>query len=193
MSETGTISNTKNPNNLGELAPGCQVKIQCSDTGKLLGSFEQGEILVKTPTIMKGYLNRPKENTEFFNDPDHFVHTGDTGFFDDHGILHYSGRCKELIKFQNCHIYPGELEDIALRNPNIVEIGIYGKKDPNFQELVAAVVVKKENSSLSENEVVKFINDKVADFKGVKGGVKFVKAIPRNPQGKIIRSKLHLI
>ena len=59
--------------------------------------------------------------------------------------------------------------------------------------MVAAVVVKKENSSLSENEVVKFINDKVADFKGVKGGVKFVKAIPRNPQGKIIRSKLHLI
>ena len=72
-------------------------------------------------------------------------------------------------------------------------------KAKNIQETVEApvmeapVVVKKENSSLNENDVIKFINEKVADFKGVKGGVKFVKAIPRNPQGKIIRSKLHLI
>ena len=96
------------------------------------------------------------------------------------------------FQYQNCHIYPGELESVALEHPDILEIGIYGIQDPKAQELVAAVVVKKEQSKLTEEEVEKYINGHVEDFKKVRGGVKFVPSLPRNPQGKIIRSKLHL-
>ena len=195
MSEVGTISNTKSPDNLGILAPGCQVKIKCQETGVLLGPNQVGEIIAKTPSIMIGYLNRDSENKAFFDDTDGFVHTGDLGYYDDNGILYYSGRSKELIKYQNCHLYPGEIEEKALKHPDIVDIAVYGKPDPKVQELVSAIVVRRENSKITEEDVIRFINEKsdLAYFKHIRGGVTFVREIPRNPQGKIIRSKIHTL
>ena len=81
-------------------------------------------------------------------------------------------------------------QDVAMQHPEIEEIGVYGIPDENVQELVSAVVVKKEASKLTERDVVTFVNEKLEDFKHFRGIVKFVKSIPRNPQGKVVRSKL---
>lgn len=96
-----------------------------------------------------------------------------------------------MIKFQNCHIYPSEIEDLAMKHPGVKEIGVYGIPDPNVQELVAAVVVKVEGVHLSENDLLSFVNSRLEDFKHIRGGIRFVKSIPRNPQGKIVKSKLN--
>lgn len=177
------------PDCLGALAPGCQAKI-LDDNRKVLGPKQVGEILVKTPTIMKAYLNQEEESAQFFDDPDGFVHTGDLGYYDENGVLFYHGRQKELIKYQNCHIYPAEIEDAALTHPDIIEIGVYGRPDPKVQELVSAVVIKRPNSGLTEMDVINHVNGRLDSFKHIRGGVQFVSIIPRNPQGKIIRSKL---
>ena len=97
-----------------------------------------------------------------------------------------------MIKYQNCHVYPSEIEDVALCHPDIIDIGVYGQPDPKFQELVSCVIVKRCHSNLSEKDVIAFINnhEKISDHQRIRGGVGFVKSISRNPQGKIIRSKL---
>ena len=81
-------------------------------------------------------------------------------------------------------------QDVAMEHPDIEEIGVYGMPDENVQELVSAVVVKKKASKLTEGDVVTFVNEKLEDFKHLRGCVRFVRSIPRNPQGKIIRTKL---
>merc|ERR1712156_162031 len=179
MSEVGTISKSMSPKMLGALAPGCEAKI-LGDNGEILGKDEVGEILAKTPTIMKGYLNHDEENAKFFDDKDGFVHTGDLGYFNEEGVLFYHGRKKELIKYQNCHISPIEIEDVAMQHSDIIDIGVYGFPDDKVQELVSAVVVKKEDSQLTEKDVLTFVNSKMENFKHIRGGVIFVESIPRN-------------
>ena len=137
-----------------------------------------------------GYLNHDEENAQFFDDKDGFVHTGDLGYFNEEGVLFYHGRKKELIKYQNCHISPIEIEDVAMQHSDIIDIGVYGFPDDKVQELVSAVVVKKEDSQLTEKDVLMFVNSRLENFKHIRGGVIFVKSIPRNPQGKIIRAQL---
>lgn len=189
MSEIGTLTTTMSPNKLGELAAGCEAKI-LGPNGELLGPNEPGEIMAKTPTIMTGYVNNDEENATFFDDSFGFVHTGDLGYYDDEGVLYYHGRQKELIKYQNCHVFPTEIEEAALQHPDVMEIGVYGKPDPRYQELVSAVVVKKPDSNLDGDELIHFTNNILEGFKRIRGDVTFVDVIPRNPQGKIIRSKL---
>ena len=146
--------------------------------------------MLRFDKIISGYINHPEENAKFFDDPDGFIHTGDLGYYNEEGVLFYNGRKKELIKYQNCHIYPSEIEDVALQHSEIKDIGIFGIPDPYVQELVAAVVVKAPGSHLSENDVLSFVNGNLEDFKHIRGGVKFAASIPRNTQGKIVRSQL---
>ena len=77
-----------------------------------------------------------------------------------------------------------------MQHPEVQDIGVYGISDEKVQELVAAVVVKHEGSELTEKNAIDFINARLDDFKHLRGGIRFVRAIPRNPQGKIIRMKL---
>ena len=194
MTEVGTISTSMTPTNLGCLAPGVQVKI-VDENNVLLKSFETGEIMAKTPTLMNGYLNCPDDNERFFDDPqnDGFVRTGDLGYYDANGVLYYQGRIKELIKYQNCHISPKEIEEVALTHSGVADVGIYGRPDPIVQELVCAAIVKSpEGAKLTEDQVANYINERVDSFKQVRGGVKFVDSLEnfRNPQGKLIRAKL---
>ena len=77
-----------------------------------------------------------------------------------------------------------------MQHPDIKEIGVYGFPDEKVQELVSAVVVKKEHSQLTDQDVLTFVNSRLENFKHIKGGAIFVKSIPRNPQGKIIRAQL---
>ncbi len=77
-----------------------------------------------------------------------------------------------------------------IKHPDVVEVGVYGIPDPTVQERVAAVVVKKPGSKLTEKELLNFSNSRLEDVKHVRGGIKFIDTIPRNPQGKILRAKL---
>ena len=75
--------------------------------------------MIKSPIVMKGYLNRPKANEEFFGQ-DGFLHTGDLGSYDQTGILKFEGRHKDLIKYKNIHLYPLEIENIINSHPDVI-------------------------------------------------------------------------
>ena len=85
--------------------------------------------------LYAGYINHEEENAKFFNDKDGFVHTGDLGYYDQAGVLFYHGRKKELIKYQNCHISPTEIEEVAMQHPEIEELEFMESLMKKFKNL----------------------------------------------------------
>ena len=105
-------------------------------------------------------------------------------------LLYFDGRMKELIKYKNCHLSPVEIEDIIIQHPGVLEVGVFGRSW-NGKELVTAVVAKKEGfEDLNEKEIANFVDERVDDFKRLRGGVIFVDRLPRNPIGKLVRKEL---
>ena len=93
-------------------------------------------------------LKRPKETEEYF-DFEEFGHTGDLGFYDNKGWIVYVDRMKEVIKYNNNHVSPTEIEDILQKHEAVQECLVFGKKEPRVQELITAVVVSKHNTKVS--------------------------------------------
>lgn len=186
------VALTLNPKyGLGSIGPHIAIKIIDPETEEVCGPNQVGEIRIKTPLAMKGYLNRPEENEKFFSNQG-WVRTGDLGSFNQLGILSFEGRSKELIKYKNQHIYPLEIEEeIRKRLPDqVLDVAVFGRPEPSVQELITALVVKKSNLNLSEQEVKDCVADALNDAKQLRGGVRFVHELPKNPQGKLLRRKL---
>lgn len=174
--------------NLGQIM--CAgVRVVDPDTSEALGPNMVGEITYKSDCPMLGYINHPVENEKFFG-KEGFCHSGDLGHYDDNGVLYFDGRLKELIKYKNYHLYPNELEELILSHEAVEDVAVFGKPEASVQELVTALVVRREGSEVTKEEVEKLVNDKVDDHKKIRGGVHFVKKIPRNTQGKILRKSL---
>ena len=190
MSEFGNlIAMSFTPKHLGHVGQGTEVKIVDPDTGTICGPNEVGEIMAKCHRTMKGYLNRPEETAKFFA-KDGFVHTGDMGHYDEEGILYYDSRLKEMIKYQNIHIHPLEVEEVIGQHPGILEVGVFGKAHPEDQEHVAAAIVKKEDSEVTDEDVKGLVEKTLEKSKWLRGGVHFVQSLPRNPHGKLQRKQL---
>ncbi len=179
------------PKNLGSVYPGSEVKIVEPDTGKMCGVNEIGEIMARGDYIMMGYLNRPEENAKYFAE-DGFVHTGDLGHYDEDLILYYDGRLREIIKYQNVHVPPVEVEEVIRKHPGVDDVGVFGVSHPTDQEHVAAAVVRKKGaaSDVTADELKKLVQDQLELPKWLRGGVFFVEKLPKNPIGKLERRKL---
>merc|ERR1711915_1165937 len=160
------------------------------DTKAIVGPHKVGEFAVKvTEGAMIGYLNNEEANKKFFG-VDSFLYLGDLGHYDEDGLIYYDGRLKELIKYKNIHIYPSEIEDLLIKLPGILDVAVFGREDPSVQELVTAVVVKADGVDISKEAIEQHFSDHLDDHKQLRGGVQFVKEIPRNPQGQILRRNL---
>ena len=152
-----------------------------------------GEICVRGPTVILGYLNSPNDNQ--ICDSDGFYHTGDVGYCDRSSKLWYIvDRKKELIKVRAWQVAPPELEAVLLSHPQIVDaavIGIQFSRDES--QLPRAYVVRRpgpDGNSLTEDEVKDFMKGKLAEYKRLDGGVRFVDAIPKSASGKILKRLL---
>ena len=152
-----------------------------------------GEICVRGPTLILGYLNSPIGTQTF--DSEGFYHTGDVGYCDRSSKLWYIvDRKKELIKVRAWQVAPPELEAVLLSHPQIVDaavIGIQFSKDES--QLPRAYVVRRpgpDGKILSEDEVKEFMKGKLAQYKRLDGGVRFVDAIPKSASGKILKRLL---
>ncbi|KAI6193942.1 4-coumarate--CoA ligase 3 [Aphelenchoides besseyi] len=183
------ILNTRtNSANVGIVAPNMQQMIIDVKTGKeLTKPGERGEIVVRGPNIMLGYLNRPKETAATIRNG--WLHTGDIGYVDEQGLLYIVDRLKELIKVKGLQVPPAELEDLLLSHPRIADAAVIGVKDEKAGELPKAFVVRKDES-LTEKEVFDFVAERVAHYKQLKGGIHFLQTIPRSAAGKILRKDL---
>jgi 4-coumarate--CoA ligase len=152
-----------------------------------------GELCVKGPNIFKGYLNNQAATENTFT-PDGVLKTGDIGYQDRQGNVYITDRIKEMIKYKGFPIAPAELEGVLVSHSKIVDAGVVGVYDEQqTTELPRAYVVVYPGVPQDDTtayEISKWMEKRVAHHKFLRGGVKFVDEIPKNPAGKILRTAL---
>lgn len=148
-----------------------------------------GEVMVRSPGVMLGYLNNPAETANVLS-ADGWLHTGDVGYYDTNGDFYITDRCKELIKVQANQVAPAELEELLLSHPQILDAAVTGIKHDKYGEVPKAFVVRK-NAKLTSEEVQQFIAQRCVKFKWLAGGVQFIDVVPKTNTGKILRRKLN--
>ncbi|MDT9697047.1 4-coumarate--CoA ligase family protein [Streptomyces sp. P17] len=178
------------PGTVGRLIAGTEMRIvSLDDPDKDLGVGESGEILIRGPQVMKGYLGRP-DATAAMIDPDGWLHTGDVGHVDEGGWLFVVDRVKELIKYKGFQVAPAELEALLLTHPGIADAAVIGVYDDNGNEVPRAYVVRQPSATgLSEGEVMMHVAERVAPYKRIRQ-VAFIDGVPRAASGKILRREL---
>ncbi len=193
LTETGPVTNAvpldwePRSGSVGPLVPNTEAKIVDVESGKELGPNERGEICLRGPQIMKGYLNN-SEATAHTIDSDGFLHTGDIGYIDEDGYFYIVDRLKELIKYKGFQVPPAELEALLLTHPGVADTAVIGVPDEAAGELPKAFVVKA-NHDLTDTEVMDFVAQKVAPHKKIRF-VEFIDEIPKAASGKILRRVL---
>ena len=172
------------------LSPGTEMRIvSLDDPGRDLGVGEAGEIVIRGPQVMKGYLGRP-DATAAMIDAEGWLRTGDVGRVDADGWLFVVDRVKELIKYKGFQVAPAELEALLLTHPGIADAAVVGAYDEERNEVPHAFVVRQPSAAeLSEGEVMMFVAERVAPYKRVRR-VTFVEGVPRAASGKILRREL---
>ncbi|MFF0107749.1 4-coumarate--CoA ligase family protein [Streptomyces hirsutus] len=178
------------PGTVGKLIAGTEMRIVAlDDPAKDLGPGESGEILIRGPQVMKGYLGRP-DATDAMIDEDGWLHTGDIGHTDEDGWLFVVDRVKELIKYKGFQVAPAELEALLLTHPGIADAAVIGVYDDDGNEVPHAHVVRRPSApGLTESEVRMYVAEHVAPYKRV-CQVTFLDAVPRAASGKILRREL---
>ncbi len=152
------------------------------------GRTRPGELWVKGPNVMLGYLNQPQATAETL-DAEGFLHTGDVAVYHEGGYFSIVDRVKELIKYKGYQIAPAELEALLLGHPKIMDAAVIGVLDDDKQEIPKAFIVSAPDSGLTAEEVMAFVAENVAPHKKVRR-VEFVEAIPKSTSGKILRKDL---
>ncbi|MBG0854437.1 4-coumarate--CoA ligase family protein [Streptomyces spinoverrucosus] len=178
------------PGTVGRLIAGTEMRIvSLDDPGKDLDAGEAGEILIRGPQVMKGYLGRP-DDTAAMIDADGWLHTGDVGYVDADGWLFVVDRVKELIKYKGFQVAPAELEALLLTHPGIADAAVIGVYNEDGNEVPRAYVVRQRTApDLTENEVMMHVAERVAPYKRVRQ-VTFIDGVPRAASGKILRRQL---
>jgi acyl-CoA synthetase (AMP-forming)/AMP-acid ligase II len=165
---------------------GCELKI-VGDHGKPCAPFEVGEILMKGPSIMKGYWKRPEATAESIRDG--WFHSGDAGYVDNDGYLYIHDRVKDMIVSGGENVYPAEVESVLFAHPEVADVAVIGVPDERWGEAVKAIVVRAPGSAVSEQDLMDFCQGKVAGYKRPRS-IDFTDALPRNPTGKILKREL---
>jgi acyl-CoA synthetase (AMP-forming)/AMP-acid ligase II len=171
---------------VGPTTPNIECKIVDVTTGAELGRNQNGEILIRGPHVMKGYLNA-EEATKEVKEPDGFLHSGDLGYVDDDGELFIVDRIKELIKYKGQQVSPVELENLLMTHPKVADAAVVGVRDEEATELPKGFVVAKEPATAEE--LMAWVAERVAPYKKVRR-IEFIDQIPRTPVGKIERRTL---
>ncbi|KAF3328660.1 4-coumarate--CoA ligase-like 5 [Carex littledalei] len=173
---------------VGRLVAGFEAKIVDPVTGVVLPPSSQGEIWIKGQQIMKGYAGDDKSTCEII-DHQGWLKTGDVGFFNGDGFLFVVDRLKELIKCRGYQVPPAELEDLLQTHRDIIEAAVVPYPNEEAGQVPIAFIVRRPGRDLNENQIKKFISEKVAPYKRIHH-VFFVDSIPKNHAGKILRRKL---
>ncbi|XP_049528922.1 uncharacterized protein LOC119435952 [Dermacentor silvarum] len=179
---------------VGYPMPLTEVKVLDLDTGKPLAADKDGEILVRGPQMMLGYLNKP-EATENAIDADGWYHTGDVGHYDAMGQLYIVDRVKDLIKCMDQQVAPAELEDLLMRHPFVRQVAVAGVPHRQMGEAPRAfVVLTDEALAMPAHEVATQLSEMVAEtsapHKHLHGGVQFMEELPKSESGKYLRRQL---
>ncbi len=171
---------------VGVAAPNTECKIIDLETGAPLGPGEKGEVCVRGPQVMVGYLNNP-EATAITIDADGWLHTGDIGYADADGHFFIVDRAKELIKYKGLQVAPAELEAVLLTHPSVADAAVIPYPDDEAGEVPKGIIVLKE--PIEPQALLDFVAERVAPHKRIRH-LEFVDKIPKSPSGKILRRVL---
>jgi len=176
------------PGSTGLILPDTEIRIRDLDTDEALGPDQDGEIMIRGPQVMPGYLDDPEANA-FTLEPDGWLHTGDIGHADADGYLYVVDRLKELIKYRGFQVPPAELEALLVQHPAVMDAAVIPSPDPNAGEVPKAFVVRSPGAEITEGELMSYVSDRVPSYKKVRR-VEFIEEIPRSLSGKILRRVL---
>lgn len=176
------------PGSVGVTAPNTETAIVDIESGEFLGTDEEGEVWVRGPQVMKGYLNQ-EDATAATIDADGWLHTGDVGRVDEDGHLYITDRLKELIKFKGFQVPPAELEALLLTHPAVADAAVIGRPDDEAGEVPIGFVVPRPGAEADAQEIIDFAASDVATYKRLHE-ITFLDEIPKSASGKILRRVL---
>jgi acyl-CoA synthetase (AMP-forming)/AMP-acid ligase II len=193
LTETSPVTHLNRPD--GEIKPGTigpplpatECRIVDPETGEDVDEGERGELWIRGPQVMAGYLNNA-EATAATLDADGWLHTGDIATCDGDGFYSIVDRLKELIKYKGFQVPPAELEALMITHPAVADVAVIGVPDEEAGELPKAFVVPADDE-LDEEELMAWVAERVAPQKRIRL-VESVEEIPKSPSGKILRRVL---
>ncbi|KAK5721411.1 hypothetical protein LTR17_014622 [Elasticomyces elasticus] len=196
LSETSPMTHTQEwdewwtcVGSVGKLFPN-MIAMYVSEDGKEVKAGETGELWLKGPNVFKGYW-RNEEATKNAITPEGYFKTGDIGHQDENHNFYITDRMKELIKWNGFQVAPAELEGLLLDSPLVQDVAVIGVHDEEqHTELPRAYIVPAEGHKPSEKlgeEIVAWLDERVAYYKKLRGGVRFIDEVPKSQAGKILR------
>ncbi len=193
MTELSPVSHTTPPGmfkagSSGVTVSNTESRIVDPDTGEDQPFGERGELWVRGPQVMKGYLNNP-EATAATLDSDGWLHTGDVAIIDEDHHMTIVDRVKELIKYNGFQVPPAELEALLITHPEVNDVAVIGIPDESAGELPKACIVRSPGSEVTAEDLQAFVAEHVASYKHIRL-VEFIDEIPKSASGKILRRLL---
>jgi fatty-acyl-CoA synthase len=170
----------------GAAWPGIELKIVAAD-GVEVPRGVVGEVVIRSPAVMKGYWNKPDATAASIRDG--WMSTGDAAYMDEDGYVFIYDRVKDMIVTGGENVYPAEVENALFGHPAIADAAVIGVPDDTWGEAVKAIIVLKPGAPPDEADIIAWTRARIANFKTPKS-VDFVEAIPRNLSGKILRRDL---
>lgn len=178
------------PGSVGTPIDSVEMQIVDTQSGKPCAAGQLGEIAIRGPNVMLGYWNRPEETAQAIRDG--WFHSGDIGRKDDNGFFYLVDRLKDMISVGGLKVYPAEVESVLLDHPSVSQVAVVGQPDEVFGEKVVAFIVldpaTTRSGELSEG-MLQFAQTHMASYK-VPRQIAFVDELPRNPSGKVLKTKL---
>ncbi|MCC5903099.1 MAG: malonyl-CoA synthase [Halomonas sp.] len=189
MNTSNPYIGKRRPGTVGIPLPGVEVRITDRETGCTIPQGETGMVELKGPNVFKGYWRMPEKTASEFRDDGFFI-TGDLGCIDELGYLNIVGRDKDLVISGGYNVYPKEIEQLIDDLPGVAESAVIGVQHADLGEGVVAVVVPKEQEcSITESQIQEALKDQLARYKQPKR-VFFTQALPRNVMGKVQKNQL---
>lgn len=193
MTETGATTCGNRPDRppkYGSIGV-CMVKADTmkifDDDDRELPAGQVGELVVKGPTIMKGYWNMPEETKASLRNG--WLHTGDIGYTDEEGYFYITDRKKDIIIRGGENVSPREVEEVLLEIPQVADAGVIGIPDPVYGEEIKAYCVLRQDTTISAEEILAYCKQKLPNFK-VPKSVQVTDQLPKNLLGKLLRAEL---
>jgi acyl-CoA synthetase (AMP-forming)/AMP-acid ligase II len=183
---TPTEPDRHRPGTIGPPVPNTECRLVNLESGEEVGPGEDGEVCVRGPQVMRGYLNDPDATAQTV-DADGWLHTGDVGRSDADGYVVLVDRVKELIKYKGYQVAPAELEALLVEHPAVAEAAVIGRPDEEAGEVPVAFVALAGEAT--PEEISAYVAERVAPYKRLRG-LRIVDEIPKSPSGKILRRLL---
>lgn len=173
---------------VGRLLPSMAIKFMNGDAE--VASNCEGELWLSGPNIFKGYYKNPIATAEAI-DPSGWYRTGDVGYIDEDNNIYITGRVKELIKYNGFQIAPAQIEAILLQHDAVIDVAVIGiYAEEKATELTRAYIVPSEGHKPKKEEINRWVQERTAPYKWLRGGIRFIEEIPRSPAGKVLRRAL---